>query len=713
MLRFSLHLVLFMFLVIPHGCKGQSSGFDFSVSKYCIVSNGDKESAEVADYLYMHLSKRIHMKNDLQVRRSDNSDLSRVENVIYMELVPDLLYDYEVRNEAHKLSLFVREKSTAKWLTYMLIDRLASFHRSVKVTDLPPSYIDFSTDTVRFSLSYREPHLMPNLEDDYSGIIATNSIDRDWGLWGHNMQQVFDAYPAVTSQALVNGKRVKNQYCFSSESTFSAVSSFVIDQHGVGDLDPKKFMIAPNDNNLVCNCSTCMKSGNTKSSATGAVSDLLNRLGAKFPTHAFFTTAYRTTLMAPQVALSKNTGVFVSTIDLPKNNRLDLKRKEVQQFITILKAWKQKSHQLYLWDYGSNFEDYLTPFPVLFRVKAQLPFFIEQGVTGVFLNGSGYDYSPFDDVKTYVLAALMIDPTLDIPDLVQRFYTRFYPVTGTLLASYYLGLEANSAAEVQDISIYTPFRHAIISYLDTAKFSRFYEDIQKKAGRARDVEKQKLVQLLTALSYSYLQVCYHQGISRTHLVSEGSQLFKFDTKMEKALETLAHYPKFSGLTRYKEVEGELSVYLKEWLRWKEIGGVTGQQFSLQVRSTATGEPLEEATLLHDRMLGFTSDFNQGWFLAGEAITVDLSNIQASDSSTFSMRFLIHEQHRMLSPESVTIYKNDLLVKTYNKDHFRYQDNVANLSFTIPMNQRDKLQLRIKKNKKINNSVIACDEIQLR
>ncbi|UZJ65655.1 DUF4838 domain-containing protein [Sphingobacterium sp. KU25419] len=629
-----------LLIVWCSSCKGLHQGFDFGVADYHIVSNGDKESAEMADYLYLHLSKRLKKEKPLlQFVRSESVNQQGKENTIYVELVPDLKFDYKISNEAQKLSLYIKDKSTAKWIIYMLIDHLGQHHQALIVSDLPPAYIDFSSAAVKFPLAYRDPHLLPNMDQDYAGLLATNTVDRDWGLWGHNMKQVFAYSDMAGVQAIVDGQPVTDQYCFSSSQTFDAINHFIVEEYGTGERESKKFMIAPNDNDKVCTCSKCIQQGNTKTSATGAVVELLNRLGEKFRKHAFFTIAYRTTSIAPKVMMRENTGVFLSTIDLPKNSRLNLNRKEVKQFITMLDSWKLKCQQRYLWDYISNFDDYLSPFPMLYRIQQQLPFFMDQGITGIFMNGSGYDYSPFDDVKTYVLAALMMNPKVSIPDLVKNFYQRFYPKTGTLLAAYYLELESGSSHKGKDISIYTPFRVATVHYLDTRKFVELYRDIQKKYETAQGEEREKIQLMMTAWSYTYLQVCYQEGFSGTHFVPNGPHDFKFDDKLEQALARLGQYKQFPMLTQYKEANGELSTYLKEWQRLKMNGLKTSVPLALRVSSTATGESMEESKLLSDQMLGFASDFNQGWFLGGEDITVAVDWIKPiAAQSEIKIRF---------------------------------------------------------------------------
>ena len=42
------------------------------------------------------------------------------------------------------------------------------------------------------------------------------------------------------------------------------------------------------------------------------------------------------------------------------------------------------TNKLYVWDYMCNFDDYLTPFPVLYLLKERLVFFHDLKINGVF-----------------------------------------------------------------------------------------------------------------------------------------------------------------------------------------------------------------------------------------------------------------------------------------------------------------------------------------
>jgi hypothetical protein len=666
--------------------------YDFSQSNLLVRSNGDKESTESADYFFYHMNKRNTNVNSFHVQRSDDTKERFFGGVIYFEIVPDLTCDYEIVNSAKQLSLFAKDKQILKWLSYQLIDKLGQF-KQLWVQDLPPGYIDFKSRKANFTLSYREPHLLSNMDDDYGTILNTNSIDRDWGVWGHHMEVFFEGDIPEQSMALVNGKKVSDQFCFGANETFESIRQFVIDQYGYGEKASKWFMIAPNDNDLVCTCSICKKHGNSNSSATGALTFLVNRLSKEFPNHHFFTLAYRTSKNVSPVILEKNAGVFISTVDLPKKPKLDVKTKPVADFLYNVKSWRSKTSQIYLWDYIANFDDYLTPLPLLERVHKQLLFFKHYGVNGLFLNGSGYDYSTFEGLYTYVLSALMVDSSLDAADLVRKYHQRFFPTTAALLTSYVLSMERSALSGNMETGIYTSFRSASESYFDGNKFEAFYNELTGLYKGLSGEEKKRVDKMLVGLSYTKAQLSYHSG-----------------NLNETLLDRLSAYKNYTDMKKYKEEGGALKTYLDEWKLLKQELPLKNKVENMLVHELRSGKIISEGNLLHDGVRGFLSDFNQGWMIAGEDIQV---NTQIVDSTTqFRMRFLLNKKHGMKIPAKVEVFNDSNCIAVYNKGDFFLSDTSATLEKRLQIHKSAKIGLKIYISKDEKKSIIACDEIQL-
>ena len=250
--RFTIPLFSIFAISSCTSSKGQSNVFNFAEQKMFIISNGDQNSAAMADYFNQHLSKR-NTENKLSIIRTDSPDTTEKTNQLYFELVPDLSFDYEIKNVPGKLSLFAKNRETMIWLIYGLISQFGE-KGDIDVHDLPPAIINFRTGQFNFAMHYREPHLLSNTDPDLVGIYHTNSVDRDWGIWGHNFKKIFDGKIPERAYAQTEKGINKDQFCFSSAETLAAIKAYLAGQEGNG---VKYFMIAPNDNNIACTCETC------------------------------------------------------------------------------------------------------------------------------------------------------------------------------------------------------------------------------------------------------------------------------------------------------------------------------------------------------------------------------------------------------------------------------------------------------------------------
>lgn len=706
--KWSIPLFSFFALTSCTSSKGQGKLLNFPDQKVIILSNGDDASIEVADYLFQHLTNR-NKKDKVSILRYDNPNPNDKSNLIYLELAADLKFDYEINNIPGKLSLFAKDRETMIWLIYELITQLGE-EIDLDTHDLPPAIINFKNGQFNFAMRYREPHLLSNTNPDLVGIYHTNSVDEDWGIWGHNFKKVFDEKIPETSYAQTEKGIDKEQFCFSSDATINAVKSFLDAQK---DNDVRWFMIAPNDNNIACTCASCKKLGNKPGQATAAISHLLNSLARSYPNYFFFTTAYLTTKNPPTIQMEKNTGAFISTIDFTKFPKINQASSSVKDFESLVRQWKEKVNEIYLWDYISNFDDYLSPYPVLYRFQHQLRFFQSIGVNGFFLNGSGYDYSPFEDIKTYVLSAMMMDPSLDTELLIRKYCNRLYPVSGQIIADYLLEIEEKSTQSKTEIGIYSPFRDLMQSFLDHDRFQLFCKNLSEIIKNTNPEERTKLDRLLLGLSYTKLQFDYHTGKLENGFLMEKENKMWVNPKYQTELMELAAFAKKYHQENYKEFDGKISSYVSEWNHMlAQPMDINSFEIST-IQDLKTNQALQQGSLLSDNLPGFLSDFNQGWLLAANDIKVSGKVVLPETKlKTIRMRFLSNPRHRMLRPDKVEILKDGINIATVLGKELIQKDNSFQLEKAIKLDPEQQIEVRINKNRNINNSVIACDEIEI-
>jgi len=391
-----------------------------------------------------------------------------------------------------------------------------------------------------------------NAADSIRDHYATHHVDYDWGLWGHNLHKVLGENPDNDLLATVEGKKDKEQYCFSSEKMYTQLEEYIIDNFGYGN-EPGtsvRITIMPRDNKKSCTCRRCLEAGNTATNATPAVTHLMRKLAAKFPGHQFFTSAYHSTKAAPKEALPKNVGVIISAIDLPMRVSFT-ENKGYRSFTAMVKEWKEKTPLIYIWDYPRNYSDYLSPFPCLKVMQRRFQLYDRLGVKGIFLNGSGDDYSSFDDMQTILLADLMIAPATDIDKEVRKFYATHYPKTGKIIADYYLKLEQKVDDSNHIIPLYGTIDEEVESYLNPSEFTQFRAQLDKASKQVSGQERTRLNYLLTALSFTQLQLL------RMQENQANPQL------REDMLEVLKGHSELKGMSNYGETNAALDHYIEQ------------------------------------------------------------------------------------------------------------------------------------------------------
>ena len=618
---------------------------------YVITFDDNKVSRNWATYLHYHLTKRMTKKNVLIDKPMKGA------KVIHLSVNPGNQCDYCIEQEGQRTVLIAKERRTMLWLIYQLISNLSQSDSNINAEDIPPAVIPMKTTAKDFDFSYREPHFLPNLQFEYAPIIGADMVETAWGLWGHGLEKVvINENQTDSIYAIQNGKENKEQFCFSSINLCQLTKSYIRNHFGDGAEQSYRFMIIPNDNPVVCTCPKCIAAGNTPTDATPSVSNLINKLAKCFPKHLFFTTAYLTVQTAPRSAWPDNTGVMISTINLPKGVPLK-PSKPVNQFLKQLREWKERVSHVYIWDYAANFDDWLTPMPILYALQKQLQFFKEQGIEGVFLNASGYDYAPFDDVKTYVSAALMMDVNASVDSLCKQYLAHFYPVSGDELASYYLHLERQARKRNKPYDLYGSLRNSPL-FADRERFMAFYDKLEDFISIAQAEERQKLIKLQTALAFTRIQLALLQETGKYGVAQLEDHTLVTRPEMELELERLKRHANYEDMKNHKEEDGALADFIADVeIRLKQPmkNLLIGTPIKVLGESRIDQRNLQT---IQNGLLGYINNYHDGWLIVNEE-TLRLqvqTNEDLRKGENVHFRFLNNRRHNILPPEKILIYK---------------------------------------------------------
>ena len=97
-------------------------------------------------------------------------------------------------------------------------------------------------------------------------------------------------------------------------------------------------------------------------------------------------------------------------------------------FMEDLRGWSRICGHLYIWDYTTNYANYLLPFPNLNALQPNLRMFRDHGVEGVLEQGnfSHGQCSALGQLKTWLLGKLLWDPDQDLDTLIREFTEGYY-----------------------------------------------------------------------------------------------------------------------------------------------------------------------------------------------------------------------------------------------------------------------------------------------
>ena len=564
---------------------------------------------------------------------------------------------------------------------------------------------------------YREPYFSSNFDPKFRSWNKTNYLELEWGIWGHNLNKILKEYSLQkTAYAKVGNKRVENQYCFTSDTLFKAVKEKV---KNIYDSDHafNKFMILPNDNHIVCTCNTCKAVGNTKTNASPAVFTFLNKLAKNYKNLSFYTAAYITINQVPRFKAFKNVGIFYSTIKIQKGIPLE-KTKKFKDFENDIEKWKKYLNNVYIWDYAVNFDNYFDIYPVLKVTQENLKLYKKLGVKGVFIHGSEYNYSAFQDLKATLFAKMLWNTDIDIDEEIKIYFQNKFPKKlADVLTNYYSFIENSFLISKKELSIYSGINKTVKKYLDPKVFFSFYDEFTTHTEKNKyDPE---FLKIATALSFLKLEIMrdYGYGVyGFANLNNSKEIVIKNDVSL--LLEKLKKYSKSANISSYNEVDYKIENYINSW---KKAIYKYHKRKHYSFKKTydvisKLDEDYKNVKILNDGAFGL-EDYNTNWHISSIddlAIKIKKEDIKNAKKITFS--FLQDIKHKIYYPQTIEIldlnFKN---IKKLNLTNDKTMLGTKEVTINLPTefdNEQlpDNFIIKIGKLKLKGKNALACDEI---
>ena len=249
----------------------------------------------------------------------------------------------------------------------------------------------------------------------------------------------FKDHPEYFSE--VDEKRQPIQLCLSNPD----VERIVLD--GVRALlkkSPSANIVSVSQNDTqadYCQCVKCKIINEEEGSPSGAILRFVNKIAEQiekeYPNVAIDTLAYNYSRKPPKITKPRhNVIVRIGVTPCSFSQPLETGAQNIA-FRQDLEGWGKICKRLYIWDYITNFHHFLRPHPNLRVLKANIQFYVKNGVKGVMAQGNAS--SPggeFNEFRTWLLAELLWNPEADAEKLLNEFLQGYYGDAASYIRQY-------------------------------------------------------------------------------------------------------------------------------------------------------------------------------------------------------------------------------------------------------------------------------------
>jgi len=191
--------------------------------------------------------------------------------------------------------------------------------------------------------------------------------------------------------------------------------------------------VSQNDNNKYCRCPQCAaideREGTPMGSLLTFVNAVADEVAKEYPDVMIGTLSYWYSRKPPKTIKPRpNVQIQLCSIECcvlhPIN---DPNCKKNVQFCQDLANWGKMCKNISIWNYNTNFSNYLLPCPNLRVIEPNIRYFVANNAIGIFMQAAGNALgAELSDLRNYLMANLLWDPTKSGQKLIDEFLDLHY-----------------------------------------------------------------------------------------------------------------------------------------------------------------------------------------------------------------------------------------------------------------------------------------------
>ena len=353
--------------------------------------------------------------------------------------------------------------------------------------------------------------------------------------WVHTFDRILPSkkYGATHPEyySFINGQRrpgAASQWCLSNPQLFDVVATQI---DSIFKANPGKNMISvsQNDgNNTYCTCPNCKAIDDEEGSPSGSLIRFLNKLATRFPNKEFSTLAYLYSMAPPKITKPlPNVNIMLCDIDCYREVTLT-ENASGREFVKAMEGWAKISDNIFLWDYGINFDNYVSPFPNFHILQSNMQLFKKNNVTMHFSQIGGSKGGDFSELRSYVVAKLMWNVNYNADSLIQSFLKGYYGDAAPYLYQYIKLQQGALLGSGTGLWIYdTPITHknGMLNSKLLRRYNMLFDEAEKSVS-GNEILLKRLWQQRLSLQYAALEIARTEPFDDVERIKKDLMIFR-------------------------------------------------------------------------------------------------------------------------------------------------------------------------------------------
>jgi hypothetical protein len=239
----------------------------------------------------------------------------------------------------------------------------------------------------------------------------------------------YEAHPEY--YALRGDRRLTTQLCLSNEDVLRIVIDSV---RAMFERYPDAAIISvsQDDNTQYCMCEHCTAIDEEEGSPSGSMIRFVNAVAEQFPEKRISTLAYQYTRKPCKTKPAPNVLITLCSIECDRSKAIE---EGCIDFANDLKGWKELTDKIRIWDYTTQFTNYLAPFPNLHTLHPNILLFRNSHAKWIFEQHS-HQPSELFELRSYLTAQLLWNPDQDPDQIMESFSEAFYQEAAPYVLEY-------------------------------------------------------------------------------------------------------------------------------------------------------------------------------------------------------------------------------------------------------------------------------------